>query len=259
MSDAPGRGRLRNGRKPKTRSPGRTEPAHAIPARARNIATRLAQAVPKPVVELDHENAWQLLIATILSAQSTDKLINRVTPELFRRFPRPAALGTAPEDEVEEIVRPTGFYRNKARAIRAASLAIAQRFEGEVPHTMAELIELPGVARKTANVVLSAFGVAEGIVVDTHVSRVSRRLAFSKDDDPGRIESDLMKLFPRRRWIEIGLRLLLHGRYVCTARAPKCGDCAINELCPSHETPPAKSWPERADLERRIVESRGEM
>lgn len=210
--------------------------------------------MPAQRIELDFANPWQLLIATILSAQSTDRTVNRVTPELFRRFGSPAALGGAPQDEVERLVRPTGFFHVKAKAIREASRAIAERFGGRVPRTMEELTTLPGVARKTANVVLGhAYGVASGIVVDTHVGRVARRLDLTREDDAARVEADLCALFPRTSWIAIGLRLMLHGRYVCTARAPRCADCPLNELCPSREARPEGSWPTRATRERSLV------
>jgi len=200
------------------------------------LRARLAQAVPEPRCELEFEpgNAWQLLMATILSAQSTDARVNLVTPGLFRRYPTPAALGAAPQEEVEAVVKSTGFFRNKARAVREASRAIAERFGGEVPRDMEELMSLRGVARKTANLVLgTAFGIPTGIIVDTHAARVAQRLGLTKEEDPVKIERDLCAVFPREEWVDTGHRLVLHGRYVCTARAPRCGGCALREVCPS--------------------------
>ena len=204
----------------------------------RELRAGLARAVPEPRCELDFApgDAWQLLIATILSAQSTDARVNQVTPALFRRYPTPAALGAAPQEAVEALVQSTGFFRNKARAIREASRAIAERFDGQVPRDMDELQSLRGVARKTANLVLgTAFGLPTGIVVDTHAARVAQRLGLTKETDPVKIERDLCALFPREEWVATGHRLVLHGRYTCTARSPRCAECALNELCPSRE------------------------
>jgi endonuclease-3 len=228
-------------------------------ARATQIRERLSRAIPEPRTELDHANAWQLLVATILSAQSTDRNVNRVSPALFRRFPTPAALGAASQEDVEGLVRSTGFFRSKARAIRETSRLIAERHGGEVPRSIEELTELPGVARKTANVVLgSAFGIPSGVVVDTHVGRVARRLELSCEQDPVKVETELCALFPRASWIEISHRLVLHGRYVCTARDPSHGECPLFELCPSAEGKAEGRWTERADAERRLVEARGQ-
>jgi endonuclease-3 len=226
---------------------------------ADDVRKRLSRAIPNPVVELDHADAWQLLVATILSAQSTDKKINEVTPRLFARWPTPEALGNADQAEVEVVVKPTGFFRNKAKAIIGASRALAERFGGEVPRTMEELITLPGVARKTANVVLgSAYGIASGIVVDTHVARVSQRLELTVEDDPTKIERELMALFPKKTWVAMGHRLVLHGRYVCKAKAPRCERCPLNEICAAATKPPAiPQWTARAEWEKRLVESRG--
>lgn len=227
--------------------------------RAKEIAKRLARAIPKPVVELDHDGPWQLLIATILSAQSTDKTINRVTPELFARWPTPAVLGAAPLEEIETAVKATGFFRQKAKAIQKVSRILAEEHGGEVPRTIEGLTALPGVARKTANVVLGgAFGIASGIVVDTHVGRVARRLGLTRHDDPEDVERELCETYPKASWIEIGHRLLLHGRYVCLARKPACTRCPLNEVCPSREAEPEGTWTARADRERALVESRGE-
>ncbi|TNF31471.1 MAG: endonuclease III [Deltaproteobacteria bacterium] len=203
-------------------------------ARARQIDARLAELTPDPKVELDFEDAWQLLIATILAAQSTDKLVNTVTPVLFRRWPTPAALGAAAQEEVEEVVHSTGFFRNKAKAVIAASKKLAEDFGGVVPRDIDEVVTLPGVARKTANVVLgSAYGIASGVVVDTHVTRVSQRLGLTAETNAVKIERDLCALLPRDRWIGAGHRLVLHGRYVCKAKKPLCTECVLADLCPS--------------------------
>lgn len=223
---------------------------------AEPVIERLAQALPRPLSELRHESPWQLLVATILSAQSTDRTINRITPELFARWPTPADLAEADPAEVEAVVRPSGFYRNKARAIREAARAVVERFGGEVPRSMEELVTLPGVARKTANVVLgTAWGIAEGITVDTHAARVARRLGLTTATRPERIEQDLCEAAPRSAWVDLGHRLVLHGRYVCTARRPDCPACPLNELCPSREAPPVGTVDERARAERRRVEA----
>jgi endonuclease III len=223
-------------------------------AQAREVATRLKRALPDPSCELRHENAWQLLVATILSAQSTDRRVNEVTPALFARYPTPAALGDAPQEKVEAVVRSTGFYRNKAKSIRGASSLIAGRYGGEVPRTIEALCELPGVARKTANVVLgTAYRIATGIVVDTHVARVAGRLGLTGESDPTKIEAALTALFPKRSWIDIGHRLLLHGRYVCLAKRPLCESCCLNEICPAAVAPPEGSTAERARAEAEKV------
>lgn len=232
-----------------------TKPAQ----RAKDVHARLSTMLPKPPCELDFESPWQLLVATILSAQSTDKMINKITPALFARWPTPAALAAASQEDVEEAVRQSGFFRNKAKAIRGAAALITERFGGEVPRTVEALTSLPGVARKTANVVLgNAYRVAFGIAVDTHVGRVARRLELSEHDDPEKVESDLMALFPKEEWIDTSHRLVLHGRYVCLARKPRCAECPIAELCPSLEGDlPASSGEERAARERTLILSRG--
>ncbi len=194
--------------------------------------------MPEPRCELDHDSPWQLLVATILSAQSTDRMVNKVTPALFAAYPTPGALATAPQEDVERLVHSTGFFRNKARAVREASRALVERFGGTVPAEMAALVGLPGVARKTANVVLgTGLGVAEGIVVDVHGIRVSQRLGLTREKDPGKIESALMLLAPRSGWIALGHRLTLLGRYTCLARSPRCDACACAPVCPSAEIP----------------------
>lgn len=218
------------------------------------IHDRLARAIPAPRVELRHENPWQLLIATILSAQSTDRTINQVTPVLFARWPTPDALASAPREEVEEVVRRTGFFRNKAKAIQETSQAIVERFGGELPRTLEEAVTLPGVARKTANVVLgAAYGIASGMVVDTHAARVAQRLGLTAEKRPERIERALCEAFPQEAWIETSHRLVLHGRYVCTAKKPDCPACPLNEICPSAEAPPVGTLEERARQEEQRV------
>ena len=228
--------------------------------RARAIGKRLAKAIPQPVVELDFEDPWQLLMATIMAAQSTDKTVNRVGLELFARFEHPAALAAADPAEVEDVIHPTGFFRNKTKAIQAASRAIVEEHEGQVPRTMAELTRLPGVARKTANVVLGkAYGIAEGIVVDVHCTRVAQRLGLTEERDAKKIERDLMALYTKRSWIGIGNRLVLHGRYVCVARKPRCEHCPLAELCPESPVEPTGRWTQRAARENEVVMSRGQV
>lgn len=244
--------------RPAKAEPTRPAARAASGASPREVLARLKAAIPDPRCELDHQTPWQLLIATILSAQSTDRTVNAVTPALFERWPTPEALAVAPRAEVEKAVHRTGFFRSKAKAIQAASAKIARDYGGEVPRTMDEMLTLPGVARKTANVVLgTAYGIAEGIVVDTHAMRVAQRLGLTAQREPGRIEDDLRAAFPRREWIALGHRLVLHGRYVCLARAPRCERCPLNELCPSAELPPHDTWRARARWEREVVESRG--
>lgn len=216
-------------------------------ANAADVVERLALAIPTPHVELSHRNPWELLVAVILSAQSTDRRVNLVTPELFRRWPTPPALAAAPVPEVEEVVRSTGFFRNKTKAIRGASQMLVERFGGEVPRSMEDLLQVPGVARKTANVVLgAAHAVSAGIVTDTHAMRVAQRLGLTRQTAPEKIEADLCREFPQETWIEMGHRLVLHGRYVCTARAPKCPGCPLNEICPSRLAPGLGDWQQRA-------------
>ncbi len=226
--------------------------------RARAIGKRLARAIPEPVVELDFDDPWQLLMATIMAAQSTDKTVNRVGETLFARFPNPAVLANANPAEIETLIHPTGFFRNKTKSIQAASRAIVEEHGGQVPRTMVELVRLPGVARKTANVVLGkAFGVAEGIVVDVHCTRLSKRLGLTESKDAKHIEADLMGLYPKKDWIGIGNRFVLHGRYVCTARSPACRACPVAELCPDAAEAPSGRWTARADREQLVVMSRG--
>src|SRR6266498_980721 len=193
---------------------------------------------PKAKCSLDYTTPFELLIATILSAQSTDVRVNIVTKSLFRKYPGPAAFAAANQVEMERDIKQTGFFRNKAKAVIACSKAIVERHGGEVPRTMEELTALPGVGRKTANVVLgNAFKIAVGIVVDTHVARVSGRLGLTANSDPEKIEQDLMKLIPQKEWTVFSHRLIYHGRQVCVARKPRCSECLLNELCPSAEEP----------------------
>lgn len=227
--------------------------------RPTELLERLALAIPRPHIELAFHNPWQLLVAVILSAQSTDRRVNLVTPELFRRWATPQALGQADPSELEEVIKSTGFFRNKAKAIRGASALLVERFGGQVPRSMAELLELPGVARKTANVVLgSAFSVPSGIVTDTHAMRVAKRLQLTAQEEPAKIEADLCQVFPREAWIRLGHRLVLHGRHVCTAKAPECSLCPLNELCPSRQSKPEGSWQERAARQAEAMDERAQ-
>ncbi len=202
--------------------------------RASEILTRLKRLYPEAPCTLNYETPVQLLVATILSAQCTDERVNLVTPELFRRFPDAPALARADLSEIEQLVRSTGFYRNKAKNIQAACRMIISEFGGEVPPSMDELLKLPGVARKTANVVLAhAYGIHAGVTVDTHVKRLSQRLGLTKETDPIRIERDLIKLLPQPDWENWSIRLIYHGRAVCNARNPACGSCVLADLCPA--------------------------
>lgn len=200
-------------------------------SRMRQIVERLQQSIPTVKVELDHGTPWELLVATILSAQCTDQRVNQVTPNLFRRYRQPADYAEARLADVEALIRSTGFFKSKAKHLVACGQAVTERFHGQVPATMEDLTTLPGVGRKTANVILgNAFG-KPGIVVDTHVKRVSNRLGLTTSDDPERIEQDLQRLIPESQWTIASQRLLLHGRYVCVARTPHCAQCAISSLC----------------------------
>ena len=181
---------------------------------------------------MDHRNAYQLLVATVLSAQCTDERVNKTTPALFQAYPDPAALAAAEITELEELVRPTGFFRNKAKNLKGAAQKITDEFEGEVPGNLEDLVSLPGVARKTANVVLGCAFDTPGVVVDTHVKRLSARLGWTVNTNPDKIEQDLMKIWPRERWTKLGHQVILHGRQVCQARRPMCSQCFLNALCP---------------------------
>jgi endonuclease-3 len=209
------------------------------PERIDAILRGLDEAYPNAVCALDHRTPWELLVATILSAQCTDVRVNMVTPELFRRFPTPQAMAKATLPQLEGLIRTTGFFRNKAKSIQGAAKKIIAVFGGEVPQTLAELITISGAARKTANVVLGvSFGKAEGVVVDTHVFRISRRLELAKGDTAEKVEQELMKVLPRDRWISFSHQIIQHGRKVCTARNPKCRECNLETLCRSKD----KTW-----------------
>jgi endonuclease-3 len=203
------------------------------PAPILEVENRLRQLHPEAKYELDYDTPFQLLVATILAARCTDERVNRVTKVLFGRYPDPGALADADVEEVEELVRPTGSYKVKARAIQGAARELLARFGGRVPQTMAEMITLPGVARKTANVVLTmAFGIPSGVIVDTHVMRVSQRMGLTKHEKAERIEEDLMRALPKDDWTHFGPAMVLHGRYVCKAQSPRCGECPMDDLCP---------------------------
>jgi endonuclease-3 len=203
-------------------------------SRSREILDILACTWPKATCELDFDSAYQLTVATILSAQSTDRLVNQVTPALFRRYPTPAALAEADPAELEGMIHSTGFFRQKAKSLLGMARVVVGEFGGRIPRTMEEMIRLPGVARKTANVVLgSAYRIASGIVVDTHVRRVAGRLGLTRQTDPVKIEVDLMAVAPREQWVDVGHQLIWHGRRICHARKPECTACPLAPLCPS--------------------------
>jgi endonuclease III len=204
--------------------------AHDI-ARPSRIAEVLAGTIPVAKMELSHRSPWELLVATILSAQCTDQRVNQVTPALFERYPTPHDMAQAQAPELEALIKPTGFYKSKAKSLTGCAQAVAERFHGLVPSAMDALLSLPGVGRKTANVVRgTAFG-QPAVVVDTHVKRVTNRLAFTCSEKPEVIESELQNIFPQHKWTEVSQRLLLHGRYVCLARAPRCKECRLYEEC----------------------------
>jgi endonuclease III len=210
------------------------ESATAKAERARTIFRRLHEAYPDARCALDHANPYQLLVATILSAQCTDARVNMVTPAFFARYPTPENLARADVGEVEGLIRSTGFFRNKARSLVGMAQALVAEHRGNVPRSMEELQVLPGVGRKTANVILgNAYGINEGITVDTHVTRLSRLLGLTRQDDPVRIEQDLMPLFPREDWALLSHLLITHGRQICIARRPRCTECVVADLCPS--------------------------
>lgn len=209
---------------------------HGDPRRVGAILQKLDEAYPNVTCALKHDNPFQLLIATILSAQCTDERVNIVTATLFPKYPGPKFFAYANPQELEQDIRPTGFFRNKTKSIIGASKKIVEEFGGEVPRTMEELLTLPGVARKTANVVLgTAFGIASGVVVDTHVQRLSGRLDLTKNTDPKKIEQDLMKIIPKEKWILFSHQLIWHGRRVCHARKPRCIECNLEPLCYSKD------------------------
>ena len=220
-------------RPPKKRRPRRIA-KNAIGPYALEVFSRLKRAYPDARTELDYETPLQLAIATILSAQCTDKRVNMVTPLLFQTFPTTASLADAPPEKLEEIIKSTGFFRNKTKSLIGLGKALVERHNGEIPDSMEELVKLPGIGRKTANVILgNAFKKNEGIVVDTHVARLSHRLGLTKEMDPVKIEQDLMPLFPRKDWALLSHLLIFHGRRVCEARRPKCEICVLNDICPS--------------------------
>ncbi len=209
------------------------------PDRIAEILTRLDQLYPEVTCALTHSSAWELLVATILSAQSTDANVNRVTPELFRKYPTVQAFAAVTPEQLQPDVRSTGFFRNKSKSVVGAAKKIVADYEGQVPDDMEKLLTLPGVARKTANVVLGTwFKKAEGVVVDTHVHRISRRLELTTNNDPRKIEQDLMRIIPRERWILFSHQIIWHGRTLCIARKPKCVDCSLENLCHAAD----KTW-----------------
>jgi endonuclease III len=214
--------------------PGRRESLAARRERAAEIVRRLHAEYPDAKCSLDHRNPYELLTATILSAQCTDERVNMVTPALFRRYPSPEDMAGARTEELEELIRSTGFFRNKARSLLGMATALTERHHGSVPADMDSLVNLPGVGRKTANVVLgNAYGMNEGVVVDTHVKRVSGRLALTRETDPEKIEPDLMKLVPREEWTDLSHLFIYHGRAVCKAPVPRCEVCMLTDVCPS--------------------------
>ena len=209
------------------------------PERVREILRVLKETYPDVRCALDHKSAWELLVATILSAQCTDVRVNMVTPALFKKYPTAKALAKVEPEDVEPLIMSTGFFRNKAKSIVGAARMVVDEFGGKVPEQMDELLRLPGVARKTANVVLGSwFGRGEGVVVDTHVHRISRRLELTKSDDPKKIEQDLMKVIRQEQWIDFSHEVIHHGRALCVARAPKCLDCPLETLCHAAD----KTW-----------------
>jgi endonuclease-3 len=235
LSEARSPRRKRVGEKARGR-PKRRESAEARGVRAGIVYDRLAAAYPDAKCALDHRSPYELIVATILSAQCTDKRVNMVTPALFARYPNAAALAEADRGELEQMIQSTGFFRAKAKSLVGMARSLVEQHSSEVPARMDALVKLRGVGRKTANVVLgNAFGINEGVVVDTHVARLSKRLAFTKQTDPVKIEQDLMPLFDRDRWTMLAHLLIWHGRAICVARKPKCGDCVVVELCPSRE------------------------
>ena len=210
-------------------------------SRTREVNRRLKEIYPEALCELDHTNAFELLAATILSAQTTDARVNMVTPALFARYPTPAALAAADPVTVEDIIRSTGFYQNKTKSVIGMAAALVERYDGEVPTAVADLVTLPGVGRKTANVVRSVVFDLPGLAVDTHVGRVSRRLGLTDQDDPEKIERELNAYLPPAEWGPFSLRVILHGRRICEAKKPQCGACALEQICPSSLLPRTRS------------------
>jgi endonuclease-3 len=209
------------------------------PERIQEILKRLDQQYPDVTCALRHKTAWELLVATILSAQATDVRVNMVTPEIFKKYPTVEAFAALKPEQLEPDIRSTGFFRNKSKSVLAAAKKIMSDFGGQVPDELDKILTLPGVARKTANVVLGTwFGKAEGVVVDTHVHRISRRLELTRNDDPKKIEHDLMKIIPREKWTLFSHQIIWHGRKLCTARSPKCGECPLENICHAAD----KTW-----------------
>jgi endonuclease-3 len=218
----------------KTPSPKPRRPKNAAERKARiaTILSILDRMYPNATCALTHSNPWELLVATILSAQCTDKRVNLVTPGLFRKYPSIQDFANANQSELAEDIRSTGFFNNKSKSVIAAARKILTDFGGEIPRNIEELLTVPGAARKTANVVLgTAFGIASGVVVDTHVQRIARRLDLTKETDPQKIEKDLMKIIPKDKWIRFSHQIILHGRALCVARNPKCAECGLNPVC----------------------------
>jgi len=220
----------------KARIGAKSRAAAIAPARVAAILKGLDEAYPEATCELRHENPFQLLISTILSAQCTDVRVNQVAQTLYKKYPTVEAFAHAAPSELEQDIRPTGFFRNKAKSVMGASREILDKFGGKVPQTMEEILTLPGVARKTGNVVLgTAYGIASGVVVDTHVMRLSRRLDLTRNEEPKTIEQDLMRIIPKEKWIQFSHQLIWHGRRICIARKPKCIECNLEAICYSKD------------------------
>jgi endonuclease III len=243
----PASSRVKTKRKPSTRKnvPAAKGPRKSSayrptdPGRVQEILKRLDEMYPDVTCALTHSSAWELLVATILSAQSTDVNVNRVTPELFRKYPTVEAFAALAPEQLQPDIRSTGFFRNKSKSVVGAAKKIVADFGGQVPMTMNDLLTLPGVARKTANVVLGTWGkIADGVVVDTHVHRISRRLELTTNNDPQKIEQDLMRIIPREKWILFSHQVIWHGRKLCYARKPNCVDCKLENLCHAAD----KTW-----------------
>jgi endonuclease III len=220
--------------------PAKPKTAAERKARIDRILRHLDEMYPNVTCELHHENAWQLLVATILSAQCTDKRVNMVTPGLFRKYPTVRDFAAVSMEELGQDIKSTGFYNNKAKSVIGAAKRVLAEFAGDVPRSMEEMLTIPGAARKTANVVLgTVYGIASGVVVDTHVQRIARRLDLTKEEDPVKIEKDLMKLLPQERWILFSHQIIHHGRRLCVARTPKCAECRLNPVCYAKDKTPS--------------------
>ncbi len=208
--------------------------------RTARVIELLEEAYPEGECELDYSSPWELLVATILSAQCTDQRVNQVTPGLFERWPGPAELASAPRDELEEVIRSTGFFRNKAASLQGAARQVMADHDGELPTDLEEMVRLPGVGRKTAKVVLGeALGIPAGVAVDTHVKRVAARLGLTDSKDPDKVSAELESLAPQEEWVKLSMRIILHGRRVCTARSPRCPDCTLLPVCAHPVNPPS--------------------